>query len=150
MTFIQIKGERVSNNFNANIFTSFQSIWMEFCAVESWGVFCFGLGCLLAFCCSVLGGFFGGVGGGRGVCCLINIEGRESYLRYFDKGNFNVGFYWGIYGPCSFKLGMMAETNQRYILMPVYVTWTFIQGHNCMRNQKVLCSFWHKFHRQFG
>ena len=32
-----------------------------------------------------------------------------------------------------------------YILISVWMTMTFIQGHSCRRNQKLWCPFYHKF-----
>ena len=37
-----------------------------------------------------------------------------------------------------------------YILIPVWMTWTFIQGHSCLRNQKLLYPFSHIFLHWFG
>ena len=39
----------------------------------------------------------------------------------------------------------MTETTKLYILISVYVTLTFIQGHSCMTNRKLRCSFLRKF-----
>ena len=52
--------------------------------------------------------------------------------------NFSVGLYSDISWPISFKLGMMIETTELFILTPDL---DFIQGHSCMRNQKCVRSF---------
>ena len=41
----------------------------------------------------------------------------------------------------SFKLYMMIDTSDLYILIPYLITLTIVQGHSCMRKQKLLCSF---------
>ena len=54
----------------------------------------------------------------------------------------NVGLCLDIYKPISFELGMMTETIEFYIHMPLWMTLTFIQGHSCMRNKKpISCKF---------
>ena len=37
-----------------------------------------------------------------------------------------------IYRPLSFKLGMIVESTEPYILMSVWMTLTFIQGHSLL------------------
>ena len=48
-----------------------------------------------------------------------------------------------IYEPICFRLGMMIDTNEPYILMLVYVTLTLtltlIQDNRNARNKKILC-----------
>ena len=61
------------------------------------------------------------------------IQGREPCLCDFVKINFNIGLY-------SDKRGMMIWTTKLYIVISVWMTLAFIQGHNCMRNQKALVS----------
>ena len=39
----------------------------------------------------------------------------------------------------------MVEINKLYILMSVWMTLTFIQGHICMRNQNLWCPFSGRF-----
>ena len=50
----------------------------------------------------------------------------------------------------SFKLGMMIEIATLYILMPVWMSLTFVHGHSCMRNQKLLWPYYHKCLYRFG
>ena len=73
--------------------------------------------------------------------CKLNVQGREPYLYDFVKQNFNIGLHSDIYRPVSFKLSMMVETTKLYILIYVWLTMTFIQGHDCTRNQKLWCPF---------
>ena len=46
-----------------------------------------------------------------------------------------------VYNPIGFKLGVKIDTRsiRLYILILVYVTLTFIQGHRSARKQTVLC-----------
>ena len=46
--------------------------------------------------------------------------------------NFNVGLYADIYRPISFNLSMMIEIPKLYILVQVWMTLTFVQGHSCI------------------
>ena len=38
---------------------------------------------------------------------------------------------------CSFKIGMMTDATKLYGLIPLLMALTFIQGHSCMRKQKL-------------
>ena len=58
---------------------------------------------------------------------------------------FNIGLYSHIYRPISFRFGTLIETTMLYILISVWMALTFIQSDSCMRNQKLLCPFSHKF-----
>ena len=40
-----------------------------------------------------------------------------------------------------FKLGMMIETSKFSVLIVVWMKLTYVQGHCCMRNQKLFCIF---------
>ena len=65
--------------------------------------------------------------------CLFNIQGREpNFVISFKKSEenknkttttpkqpFDVGVYSDIYGPISFKLGMMKGRTKIYIIIPV-------------------------------
>ena len=80
---------------------------------------------------------------------LFCVQGKEPYFWDFvKKKSFNIGLYSDIYGQISFKLGIMIETTKLYILISVLVTFTFIQGHRCMGNQKLWCQFFCKFEYQ--
>ena len=46
-------------------------------------------------------------------------------------------FYW----PISFRLGLMIKTTRLSILLSVWMTLTFTQGHSCMRNKKFVVHF---------
>ena len=72
-----------------------------------------------------------------------NILAREPYLYNFINKNINIVLYSNIYRPISLKLGMMIETTKLYILISVWMALTFVQGHNCMRNQNLGCLFSH-------
>ena len=67
--------------------------------------------------------------------CPFNVQGRKPYLYMisFEK-NINVRLFSDIYRLISFKLCMMIETTEQYILISVLVALTFIQGHRCLRN----------------
>ena len=63
---------------------------------------------------------------------LFSIQGREPYFDGFVEEANNVGLYPGIYRPISIKLSMMIlEATKFYILISVWMTLTFIQGHSC-------------------
>ena len=49
----------------------------------------------------------------------------------------------------SFKVGVIIEITKLCILIPVWMTMMFIQGHSCVINQKLLGPFSHKFLKQF-
>ena len=83
--------------------------------------------------------------------CPFNIPGRNcpTDMILFKK-NFNFGLYSHICSQISFKLDMMIKTTKLYILISVWMTLTFIQGHSCIRNKKKLwCPFSCKFTRIF-
>ena len=61
------------------------------------------------------------------LCWSFTIQGREPYL--------NINLNGDIYRPISFKLGVMIEIAKLYILRLVWMTLTFVQCHNCMRNK---------------
>ena len=84
--------------------------------------------------------------------CPFNIQGREPYLYDFvhNQQTFNVDLYSEIYWLISFKLSMMIDTTKFNIFISVWRTVAFIQGHSCIRNQKLSCPFSHKFNYQFG
>ena len=50
----------------------------------------------------------------------------------------NVSMLSDIYKPVWFKLSMMIDTTEHYILILFYVTLTFIQGHRDARKQQLL------------
>ena len=52
-------------------------------------------------------------------------------FQFLKKG----GLYSDIYSLISFKLGVMIETTELYILISVWMTLTFIQGCTSIRNQ---------------
>ena len=49
------------------------------------------------------------------------------------------------YGLISFRLGMMIETTELYILIPVLMTLTFTWGNSCKGYHGFMCSFSLKF-----
>ena len=69
---------------------------------------------------------------------------ERTLFMWFRCRNFNVNLYSDIYGPISFKLRMI-ETTKVYIVISVWMTMTFIQGHSWTRNQKRLCPYSCKF-----
>ena len=84
------------------------------------------------------------------LCRPFNIQGRKSYLYDFSTKKFNIGLYLDIWRPLSFKCGITIGTTELYIFISVWMTLTIIQGHSCMRNQKLLCRFSEKFRCWFG
>ena len=54
-------------------------------------------------------------------------------------------YTFSFYRAISVKLGVMIETTELYILMSVWMTLTFIQGHSCMRNQNFGVHFLRNF-----
>ena len=82
--------------------------------------------------------------------CPFSIQGGESYLSDFVKKTFNICFCLDIYRPNFFKLGLMIGTSALYILISVWMILTFIQGHNCARNQKLMCPIPQLIGKKFG
>ena len=82
----------------------------------------------------------------------VQYSRETTLLMWFCLKNkpFNTGLYSDNYRPISFKLGAMIVTPKLYILISVWVTLTFSQGHSCMRNQKLQCPFSPKFKYWFG
>ena len=77
---------------------------------------------------------------------MMNLISFISSIYIFKGGNvtemiffcfFNIGFFSDIYRLISFKLGMMIETTSLYIVVPVWITLTFIE--------KNVLFFSHKF-----
>ena len=50
---------------------------------------------------------------------------------------FNVGLYSGIYRATFFKLRIITETTNFYILVSVLTIFTITQGHSCMGNRNI-------------
>ena len=72
-------------------------------------------------------------------CVHSDFKGENSYE--FVKKKIDIGLYLDIYRPVFFKLSVMIETTKLYIFMSVWMTLIFIQGHSCMRNQKLWFNF---------
>ena len=73
----------------------------------------------------------------------------HAYLILLKR--FSVGLYSYIYRlSFLFKFSMMMGTTKLYILISVWMTLTFIQGHSCTRNQKLWYPFSQKFCSGFG
>ena len=66
------------------------------------------------------------------------------------KNTFNIGLFSDIYRPISIKLSIILETTRHYVLISVWMTLTFIQGHIFMSNQKLWCPFSCKSGCRFG
>ena len=76
------------------------------------------------------------------LCRLFNIQGSEPYsYDFIKKKNFFIDFL---------KLTLMIETTKLYIPISTWMTLTFVQGHSCIRNQKLGCQFSCKFKYRFG
>ena len=72
----------------------------------------------------------------------FSIQRREPYLSDFiKKTTFSIDLYSDIYRLIS----LIVETTKLYISVSVWMTLTFIQGHSCMRNEKL----WHPFSSKF-
>ena len=69
--------------------------------------------------------------------CSFNIQGKELYWYDFVKKSLHVGLYSYIYGPISFKLGVMIMTTKFYVLIAVWMTLTFIQGQRLYKKSLV-------------
>ena len=67
---------------------------------------------------------------------LISVQGREPYSCDFVQKKFNIDLHLDIYWPVSFKLCMMTEKSELYILIPVWMTLIIIQGHNHWRKSE--------------
>ena len=68
----------------------------------------------------------------------VSIQGRIPFLCDFTRKTINVGLSLDVFLSFSFELCSMIKTTALYILIPVWMTLAFIQGHSCMRNQKLL------------
>ena len=68
--------------------------------------------------------------------CVFNIQGKESYMYDSVIESFNVGLYSDIYRSVSFRLGMVIETTKVYVLISVWMIFTFIQGNSCIKKKK--------------
>ena len=64
--------------------------------------------------------------------------------------NFSIGMHLNIYESIWFKLSMMIGTIDLYILILVFLTLTFIQGHRSARKQKFLGNYLTKIFNEFG
>ena len=53
--------------------------------------------------------------------------------------------FWHLQTNFFFKLDLVMDTTVLFCLIPIWMTLTFIQGHNCMRKQKLPSSFSCKF-----
>ena len=87
---------------------------------------------------------------------LINVQEQKLCSGDFIQGKkkmeeeISVGLCSDIYRAISYKLSMMIDTTELYCLIPVWMTWIFIQGHCCMRKQKLLHSFSLQFSQLTG
>ena len=64
---------------------------------------------------------------------------KRTYVQAASK-NINVGIHLDIYEPSWFKLSMMIDTTELYILMLVSLTLTMIQAHRVARKKKNFCA----------
>ena len=70
-------------------------------------------------------------------------EGENTtYMILLKK---KIGLYSEIYGRISFERDRMVKTTMLYILISVWMTMTFIQGHSCVKSQTCQCPFSGKF-----
>ena len=109
-----------ANTSTPVISQSFQSSWMEF-------------GILLRL-----------VGVGNLILvlsCPVNIQGREPYIYDCVKNNFKRWLVFRHLQTDVFKLGGIIESILLYGFTSVWMTLIFIQGHSCIRNQKLWCPF---------
>ena len=83
---------------------------------------------------------------GENPTCVISLEKKNVVLYSDIYGSVSSD----IYGSISFRLVVMVRTTELYILIPVWMTLTFIEGHSCIRNQKLQCPFSDTFKYQFG
>ena len=74
-------------------------------------------------------------------CSMIYFHGNELYLHYFEKTLYKIGLCLDAYELIFFKLGMMIDMTKLYILIPVLMTLTVIQGHRVMKNLEPVQSF---------
>ena len=63
---------------------------------------------------------------------------RTLLLCFNSFFNINIRLYSHIYRAISFKLDIMVETTELYILISVWITLTGIQGHSCIKKIKAL------------
>ena len=68
-------------------------------------------------------------------------EARTLLVLFHQEKNFDVGLHSDIYRLISFNFGIIVVTTELYILIPVWMTLSFLQSHSYMRNQKLLQSF---------
>ena len=55
-------------------------------------------------------------------------------MGFHQKKRLNFGLHSDIHKLIFFKLGMLIETTELYILIPVWMNLIFIQGHICMKH----------------
>ena len=92
----------------------------------------------------------------------FSIQGREPYICDFIKTkrkkklgcwlvfkHLQISFFQIWYDSKDYQLGMMIETTELYIFISLWMTLTIVQGHSCIRNEKLLCPMSHKFKYRF-
>ena len=57
-------------------------------------------------------------------------------ILFKKKDTFSISLYSDIYGPISFRLGLMIGTTKLYVLISVWMALTVIKGHRYKRNKK--------------
>ena len=58
---------------------------------------------------------------------------RELYYSDFEKNIFKIGVRSDVFESISFKLGVIIDMTNFYILIPVLIAFIFTQGHRVMR-----------------
>ena len=73
---------------------------------------------------------------------VISVQGRELYSADFVRYTLNIDLHSEAYQPISFKLGLMIDTSKLDILIPVYMTLTFNEGHRVIKNLECVHFFY--------
>ena len=66
---------------------------------------------------------------------FIQYSRERTLLIWSSEKNLNVGLYSDIYRLISFKFSVMTKITTPYNLISVWNTWTFIQGHSCIKTE---------------
>ena len=76
------------------------------------------------------------------LCWSFTIQGREPYLCDIVGKK--------VFKHLKTKLGLVKEITKFYVLTPIWMTLTFIQGHSCMGSQKRVTIFSQNFNLTIG
>ena len=123
--WFRVTGEWDSNNFNANDLKEFENQF-RVTLVSFWVILVW----WLSSSCPAWSVFKGENPTQEILCLMLTLACIQSFADIF--------------------LGVMVDCTELCIFIPVWIIWTFIQGHSCLRKQTLVCSFSCKVLDQFG